>query len=537
MVAKARKVARRHLVEMRTVPLYGDFKDLGYYYVYISMAPTGGKGANKFSVILDTGSGLTVVPCTGCIGCGSHMGDVYTGSGNALACGSECSKARGSCRGSKCSFSISYSEGSSLSGHYVKDNVCLGQWDTCGEDDRIPFPFGCATTMTNLFKTQLADGIMGVNGNSRTTIIDALREHHALKEDVYSICLGLDGGEFVVGGFNSKLSLDQSSPDPMWVKQVTSDPEFYKVNVDKVHVGGRYYSVGRQATLDSGTTYTFIPSTMHRNLRTFFDAYCGSGGGTDGKKCLGSRNENVDKDAVRCYTFPYGTNATEVMMTYPAIEFEFEGRKRVKMLPLQYFFQTGGGAQCIGLYADPDFILGMNFFQYQNIIFDKSKSTKRIGFVAARCSEKDPYCIAGKCYSNILETVEMLAVMVLLSVFLIVVILRILRLQKLLPKRCVACCEWFESSACCKRCCKKETAYAELGKETGSDSAGIEMEEGSEGYTDSAPDQDEEGEQGPDRADGGDQKGKKGGDTDQLKRLAVLPKKKIYRGDILKQGI
>ena len=94
-----------------------------------------------------------------------------------------------------------------------------------------------------------------------------------------------------------------------------------------------------------------------------------------------------------------------------------------------------------------------------------------------------------------------------------------------------------ESSACCKRCCKKETAYAELGKETGSDSAGIEMEEGSEGYTDSAPDQDEEGEQGPDRADGGDQKGKKGGDTDQLKRLAVLPKKKIYRGDILKQGI
>ena len=100
---------------------------------------------------------------------------------------------------------------------------------------------------------------MGVNNNVHTTIIDALRKHHALKEDIHSICLGLNGGEFVIGGFNSKLSLDPSSPDPQWVKQVTSDPEYFKVNVAKVQVGGRYYSVGRQALLDSGTTYTFVP--------------------------------------------------------------------------------------------------------------------------------------------------------------------------------------------------------------------------------------------------------------------------------------
>ena len=135
--------------------------------------------------------------------------------------------------------------------------------------------------------------------------------------------------------------------------------------------------------------------------------------------------------------------------------------------------------------------LGYEFFRYQNIVFDKTKGIKRIGFVPARCSEKDPYCPGGNCYSNILEEVELISVMVFLSVVIIIVVLRILRLQRLLPPCCDVCCECVESNACCKICCKRKSAYTELGEESDSSTVGVAMVE-KQAYEDTAR-RDEEG--------------------------------------------
>jgi hypothetical protein len=84
----------------RAVPVYGTHEKMGYFYANAHI----GTPAQKFGVILDTGSSIMSVPGDNCSHCGTHLGPGFNASASATAVDTQKP------------FSQSYAEGSSLHG-------------------------------------------------------------------------------------------------------------------------------------------------------------------------------------------------------------------------------------------------------------------------------------------------------------------------------------------------------------------------------------------------------------------------------------
>ncbi len=146
----------------RSVPLYGN-SDIGYYYVKIFV----GNPPVMQSLILDTGSKMTIFPCKGCANCNkNHMNEMYDPEKsntftkvipNKDYLNWKCSGSYGD----SCNFYQSYTEGSLYSGYYVFDDF---KFENELEDNSLNYKhiFGCANEETGEFYEQVADGILGI---------------------------------------------------------------------------------------------------------------------------------------------------------------------------------------------------------------------------------------------------------------------------------------------------------------------------------------------------------------------------------------
>jgi hypothetical protein len=242
------------------------------------------------TVIVDTGSGVTAFPCEECSGCGDtyHTDGYFAHSQSTtfreLTC-DECF--RGYCASmsgsKKCRISMSYAEGSSWTAYESMD-LCYaggphdqalqvtGAMVAAGPNvDHIDpveasqfvfeLAFGCQISITGLFITQLADGIMGME-NDKTAFWKQMHSKNAVPREEFSLCFsrqdftskdGTRAGAMTLGGVDPRLH----NVSPMVFAKNTHSNGFYGVRLRAVYLraGG---GLSAQTTVDD------MSSRMHR---------------------------------------------------------------------------------------------------------------------------------------------------------------------------------------------------------------------------------------------------------------------------------
>mmetsp|Transcript_6118 Transcript_6118/g.7561 ORF Transcript_6118/g.7561 Transcript_6118/m.7561 type:complete len:655 (+) Transcript_6118:166-2130(+) len=307
-----------------TLEVGGLYQGYGTHYVDLWV----GSPPQRQTVIVDTGSGVTAFPCTGCNDCGMdyHVDSFFDYMHSSTfvkfdSCG-QCDGAR--CSGPDgdeyCHLSVSYQEGSMWNAFQGQDVTYVGGLhdQSLSEEDGLVggnkeggdkihglihgedplsaadfsfnMVFGCQTKITGLFKTQLADGIMGMCLKS-SSIFNQMYRQQVTSSPSFSLCFaradeaekdGTIAGALTMGGTDTRLH-----EKPMiYAHGFPTKGVMHGVKIRKIYLmkAGTYEASdvsadntkeiniqssslnGGSVIVDSGTTDTY----MTRNLKAPF---------------------------------------------------------------------------------------------------------------------------------------------------------------------------------------------------------------------------------------------------------------------------
>jgi len=434
-----------HNRDLRSPELSALYQGYGTHYVDLWV----GTPPQRQTVIVDTGSGVTAFPCEECNNCGeSYHTDSYfkesrSSTFDKLTCG-ECMK--GTCQSltSTCHIGMSYQEGSSWSAYEVKDTAYLGGYhhrplsmaDLMNDDDMaginpqhglsysFDLDFGCQTHITGLFRTQLANGIMGMS-NVFTSVWKQIHDQGIIDTPTFSLCFsrkpsasrdGSEAGTITLGGTYTNIH-----STPLVYAQNIKKAGFYAIKLRKMYLlEGGALSVSdpsvrnnkdllhqldvdestlnsHNVIVDSGTTDTYLNKAM---MQPFHELWKELTGKEYSNSPLSLREDQILKlptllfqiypstneptdDNTDNDNLPHTNNGpnsaedfddnhpTDVLIAMPPIHYlEFDSDTE-KYVPRIYLEETGGS------------VLGANFMQNHDVVFDIPNY--RIGFAESSC--------------------------------------------------------------------------------------------------------------------------------------------------------
>lgn len=194
------------------IPIFGN-ATLGYYYVEVYV----GTPPQKKSLILDTGSHLTIFPCEGCTKCRKdHLYSLFDPAKSAsfqwidpaqTYFNWNCARPTSD---KHCDFEQGYSEGSVYSGQFGMDSFLFENELNETEPHNHQHIFGCAMIETNEFYRQQADGIIGIGVLTKDvyrnppTILDTELFERRVSKESFAICVAHDGGVMSLGESNTE---------------------------------------------------------------------------------------------------------------------------------------------------------------------------------------------------------------------------------------------------------------------------------------------------------------------------------------------
>jgi hypothetical protein len=378
-------------------PLYRGF-GTHFTYAWVGTPP------RRVSLIVDTGSHHTAFPCKNCANCGKHTDHYWDPTTSSTAVTLKCG-------GQKCSFSQRYTEGSSWSAYKVRDLFILGgeQYDMLPEPTKwsVNFTFGCQTSETGLFRTQVENGIMGMSADPNT-LPYVLYDQNIITSTIFSLCLLHTGGVMSIGSINSDLH-----QTPLQYALLTRKAGYFTIHVETIffkksithrtngNEGERFttrdlnepkskYNSGKGIIIDSGTTDTFLPSSIAGKFKEIFREMTG----------VPFSNSPISLTTEQIHSFPtivyrlqskYSHSTThrqnnstkkENEENEEFVEIEFPPQhyleplsgQKGKYVPRLYLTERNGG------------VIGANMMTGYDIVFDQMNL--RVGFAKSHCKIK-----------------------------------------------------------------------------------------------------------------------------------------------------
>ena len=349
------------------IPVYGNFS-LGYYYLNIRI----GSERQLQSLILDTGSSLTITVCSGCRECARHSNRPYnyTASSSATKPSEDLP------------FFISYEEGSFYRGHFVADFVFLE-----GETRPLWKVIGCADEELGKLRFQPADGVMGIGAAAHLqagtppNLIEESVSQGLTQRNRFFLCLGHNGGRLSLRDWNSKVHLSGTKQVIQSSKQLFETQ--YGVLVAGVFVGGQRveYDVSRLTLgalppcFDTGSTVVQFPEALLNATMDRLSSFCAG----SLERCARQSRFSF------CFDRPTWMPEREFLHSFPSLEFDFSSA-RLAWKPENYFFQLVSNRYCVLWDIGSDLVFGAPVMKNLDFMFDREKF--QIGFVEAKCAEE-----------------------------------------------------------------------------------------------------------------------------------------------------